>query len=184
MEALETKKLVEDRWGLDAAKDTAQASRSVHWKLAIAAYHAEELNIIIQKLAPDYVAMSEQIFLHAGGGQPARAFLESQLKIEAHLVACAQALHSVGDILSQVIYYAMGLRLILQEDDVTLSSVIGSLIKRDEAITLRKELQLFQESAAFKYLSAYVNTIKHRRLVRSRSSVHFQPQPRKYGFRV
>jgi len=84
---------------------------------------------------------------------------------EAHVEAAAQALHSMADILAQIINKAV-LRGDFKERDVSLSSAfVEKLEKKAGAHKIVAALDKLRNSAEFRYINAFVNTIKHRRLL-------------------
>lgn len=86
----------------------------------------------------------------------------------ANVVACVQSLHSLGDILAHVVYFALGLNTgesKLRERDVSLSSV-ARLLKQNPAFV--KLVTIFDgilSDPEFVYLTALVNHSKHRSIV-------------------
>jgi hypothetical protein len=146
--------------------------RSVSWKLDIAQYHtAEALSAIPKSLpeVPDKRRLATHLaLLDMSGWEEAKPFSEAQFTCEAHAIAAAQALHSVADILSHVIYLGLGLEATstpLSVGERNLSSVLRNLKKSGVAPKVTDALTHLTASDRFRYLRAYVNTTKHVSLV-------------------
>jgi hypothetical protein len=93
------------------------------------------------------------------------SFAEAVSMTEAHAIAAAQALHSVIDILVDVIYIALRLNEMkaIPERYRTLQRVARLVKPINEQLSA--DLEAVRTSDDFRYLSAYVNTTKHRRLI-------------------
>lgn len=92
-------------------------------------------------------------------------------EIGAHVTACVQSLHSMGDIFAHAIYYALGYNLKqpppLSERKIDLHSVKRELEKTAEHVNLAQELVLLASGDDFTYLGALSNHSKHRSLIRT-----------------
>lgn len=92
-------------------------------------------------------------------------------EIGAHVTACVQSLHSMGDIFAHAIYYALGYNLKqpppLSERKIDLHSVKRELEKTAEHVNLAQELALLASGDNFAYLGALSNHSKHRSLIRT-----------------
>lgn len=124
------------------------------WKQQRASYHAEQYDEIWREL------FSSSTEIQVGG----QDWNKAQFASEAHVEAAAQVLHSMADILAQIINKAV-LCDDLREDDVSLSSVIPKLRGKSKAHKIVAAIDKLQNSTEFRYISAFVNTIKHRRLL-------------------
>ncbi|MCG6134320.1 MAG: hypothetical protein MET45_06610 [Nostoc sp. LLA-1] len=91
------------------------------------------------------------------------AFRKAQLEAETYLEAALQNLHSITDILCQIINIVL-LQSTLHEANVRVKTVTQELKKR-EIIKVQTALENLENSCEFKYVAAFVNTIKHRRLL-------------------
>ena len=111
------------------------------------------------------------------------AIEEAILIAEAHAIAAAQALHSVTDILANVVYIALQLDKVafIPERDRSLSRVAEVMRPTDEEHATR--LERLKSTYEFRYLSAYVNTTKHRRLVSRGFQISVQ-EARQFGLRL
>lgn len=97
------------------------------------------------------------------------------MAVEAHVIACSQAIHSVADNLAHVAYFAFGVNLgthKLNERDVSLQRVAEVLSKHfpgsSEAVLVLRRLHC---DPAFKVVEAFVNTTKHRGYADTRINV-------------
>ena len=179
----ETRRLVERHYGTLQAEKAIRASHSVHWKLNIAAYHASEIKKMSKVVAPSQMEAVRKIFLHASGNKQAVGYVRVQFRMEAHLIACTQALHSIGDIISHVIWYGTGLgSTVPDKNKISLVGVINALETQEKAVGAMKALKCLRNSEAFTYLTAYVNTTKHRSLLDSRASASMNLSQPRHGF--
>ncbi|MBA7632124.1 hypothetical protein ES703_39666 [subsurface metagenome] len=127
------------------------------WKQQRASYHAEQYHKMWRELFSSLGKMGE---IKVGG----QVWNEAQFASEAHAEAAAQTLHSMADILAQIINKAV-LYDGFPEDKVTLYRIVGKLKKQDSAHKIVAAIDKFRNSAEFRYIDAFVNTIKHRRLL-------------------
>lgn len=155
---------------------------SFKWKLFIARYHADESKAIIGRLIShpskdEYVEAIKLIFEQASGADKGREFALALFQSEAHMIAYAQSLHSLADILSQIIYYSLNLEKNLKkpigEDIRSLKKVNKGIKDISQFNKLHLEVNNFLKSDKFRYLEAYVNTTKHRSLIPTIYSVDF-----------
>jgi len=79
-----------------------------------------------------------------------------KLVAEANLIACAQSMHSVSDILAYVILHSLKIYDI-DEGDLSLNLIQNQL----EASTLKDEIIKLLGLKEFCYLKDFVNTTKH-----------------------
>lgn len=124
------------------------------WKKERARYHEEEYQKIWAEL------FSSHATLTVGSEE----WNKAQFASEAHVEAAAQVLSSMGDVLAQIINKAV-LSDELKEDDVYMTKVRGKLGKKQGTDKISQAINKFQNSAEFKYINAFVNIIKHRRLL-------------------
>lgn len=167
------------------ADPAKQAADSVAWKLTLAGYHSDESRHAFAKITPDAVEAAKQLLVVAQGGEAARPFREAAFVSEAHLIACAHALHSTGDILAHAAYFAtLPGPTRLPEHRITMPTVMDALRPHATHQAILAGLEAMRTSTAFKYVDAYVNVSKHRRLLNLRASVEFDPAGARHGLRV
>ena len=97
------------------------------------------------------------------------------MKVEAHIIACTLAIHSLADNLAHVAYFALGINLkehSLPEHQVTLDSVIKVVTLHDaSAACVVASLARLREEPAFQVVEAFVNVAKHRGFQETRIGV-------------
>lgn len=173
---------VSQRHGEAQADLVKPALISSGWKLFIAQYHADESQAIIGKLIShsskdEYVEIVKLIFEQAAGTDKGREFALAQFQAEANMIACAQSLHSLADIFSQIIYFSLNLDKNLKnpipQEKRYLFNINKAIANIPQFIKLHLELNHLLKSEQFEYLNAYVNTTKHQSLIPSTYSVSF-----------
>lgn len=150
------------------------------WKLFISRYHAEESKAIIgelisQPVKDQYIESVKLILEQASGTDKGQKFALAQFQSEAHMIAYAQSLHSIADILSQIIYYSLNLDKNLKKPIKERTRYLGNV---NEGIKckynkLYLEVNHLLKSDKFRYLKAYVNTTKHRSLIFAKYYIDF-----------
>lgn len=149
---------------------------SAGWKLMIADYHAFEARVSIRKGVPHALdkrqAAAYLAMLDLAGSEDAEdspRFREAQFICEAHVIAAAQALHSVADILANAVYAGLDLasnpKTALPAERRNLYTVLGVLRKSAQSPPVAEPMSRFETSRTFQYLRAYVNTTKHISLI-------------------
>jgi hypothetical protein len=160
------------------------AALSVSWKLGLAQYHASQAITAIPRVvrnAPDKATAAGVLMMTSmSGHKEAEAFEAAMLIAEAHTIAAAQALHSVMDIFANVVYIALRLNAVKSIPERRRSLYTVAEILKDDK--LGAMLSSVLNSAEFRYLSAYVNTTKHRRLLSHRFTIEIK-KPQKFGLR-
>ena len=176
---------VENKYGKTQGALLSDALFSLMWKLNIVRYHIDKSKETVSSLLgkPEEVDPSDiigLIFEQAAGSEKGKEFFKMQFASEANLIACAQSLHSMADILGQAIYITFNLDnalpkpidqrrryLAVINDEMKKGALVPSLTKKvDELITANE----------FKYLKDYVNVTKHRSLVPAAYSVSFETE--------
>jgi hypothetical protein len=102
---------------------------------------------------------------YARAGYSHNAFEKAVFSCEAYVVACVQSLHPMADLLAQIIN-AVIFKSPLEEKKVVVKEISNKL-KKENAIVVKDSWDKFYHSYEFKYVSAFCNTIKHRRLIRT-----------------
>ncbi|MEJ2010358.1 MAG: hypothetical protein P8Z30_19760 [Acidobacteriota bacterium] len=174
--------LVVKRHGQPQADLLMPSLISTVWKLSIAQYHAHEAQTIIGKLSShsskdEYVEIVKLIFEQDAGSDRGREVTLAKFQAEAKIIACAQAVHSIADIFSQIIYLGLNLDKHLKKPILENNRYLMAVNQQLTNLPLFNKLQLklndFLTSKQFQYLSAYVNTTKHRSLIPSTYSISF-----------
>ena len=177
---------VHSKCGEDIAKKFSETLNSFSWKRNMVMYHAYEVKQIIENAVStsldtdqyqQTIAYARAAILATSPSEKGDHIFKAQFKTEAHIIASAQALHSLVDIASHIIYYA----LLFDELDIFKLDIykIRDKLNQIKRYTNTHELIIkLIESEEFKYLNAYVNTTKHISLVSSNISASFVPEVR------
>ena len=165
--------------------------QSFAWKNLIANYHASEFERVINEALASTSGISNKdsrlttftkaIFLAASPDNSNLNIREAQFQAEAHIIASAQATHSLCDILSIIIYWSLRLEIIPnppQLNKLNLFNIQKALNKIPQYLKTLNLIKIIISSSEFEYLSAYVNTTKHHSLVDSSLSVSFDAENR------
>ena len=170
--------------------------KSFHLKSMMAYYHADESERIIKDMLSSTndinkndsgsTATAKAIFLAASSGNKGKHILEAQFKAESHIIASAQALHSISDILAIIAYWTLKLDNLpnpIPFKKINLYRIKDKLDEFSEYYSICNLIYNTLSSPEFKYLAAYVNTTKHNSLINSVLSVSFKAD-KKYGMRI
>lgn len=173
---------VEKNQGKVEGSIAAETLVSLMWKLNIVRYHSDKSKEAISNLKEiDPSEIVGLIFEQASGSEKGRDFFKMQFSSEANLIACAQSLHSMADILGQVIYLALNLDRALPKPINQRSRYLGvineEMKKTDIAPKLTATVEKFLCSNEFRFVSDYVNVTKHRSLVPATYSVSCTEMP-------
>ena len=174
-EIAETRRLIELRHGPAQLHLARYCLRSATDRQAHARYHFQEAKKILAEHI-DARLDTQSIYDLTWPTDPESwgELTHCLMKAEANIIACAQCVHSLGDILAHVVYYGLGLNLqprVLRERDVSLSNVhqkvSGNLLFAEVA----GSLAALASDDSYKSLDAVVNHSKHRGLVGQTLSV-------------
>src|SRR6266540_1693394 len=88
--------------------------RSIPWKFALCRYHIDEVNRILSEtftrpIEEQFMEAIGKLLMAATGTDEGHEFIEARFRAEAHVIACAQSLHSTADILAQVLCISLNL---------------------------------------------------------------------------
>ena len=164
--------------------------RSIPWKFVLCRYHVAEANRLLaqeftRSMEQQYVEAAGKVLMQAAGTDEGRRFAEACLYAEAHVIAFAESLHSTADMLAQVLCISLNLdNLFKPEGKRYLRTVVERMDKNSVAPPIVAAATYFLESDEFRYLHAYVNTIKHTSLVDSFYSVGLVPGQETHGLRM
>ncbi|RII31239.1 MAG: hypothetical protein CXR30_00015 [Geobacter sp.] len=156
----------------------AETLFSLMWKLNIVRYHSDKSKEAISDLQEiDPTEIIGLIFEQATGSEKGKEFFKMQFASEANLIACAQSLHSMSDILGQVVYVSLNLDKALPKPINQRRRYLGVINDEMKKAALAPELTAkidkFLSSKQFVFVSDYVNVTKHRSLVPAAYSVSF-----------
>ncbi len=122
------------------------------WRWKRADYHAEIASEVWSDLFKESFSFVDQ---RCG---------EAIFSYEAQVESCLLALHSLGDILSQIINVLV-LNNRLLEDTVSIKRVVDIMEKESVAPDIARSARRLIDDEVFNYIEAFCNTIKHRRLI-------------------
>ncbi|MFC1788762.1 hypothetical protein ACFLZE_02460 [Thermodesulfobacteriota bacterium] len=146
----ELNKLCEEK-GISDAKIY---QNSLNWRWKRADYHAKMASKVWADLFKESFSFVDQ-----------RCY-EAIFSYEAQVESCVQALHSLGDILAQIInVFVLNSRFM--EDRVSIKIVVGVMEKENLAPEMAKSTRKLLDDHLFNYIEAFCNTIKHRRLIKT-----------------
>lgn len=127
---------------------------SLGWRWKRADYHADMASKVWSDLFKEPFSFVDQ-----------RCY-EAIFSYEAQVESCVQALHSLADILAQIINVAvLGSRL--KEDNVSIRKVVEIMEKEGIAPDVAKSTRQLLDDKLFNYIEAFCNTNKHRRLIKT-----------------
>jgi len=134
--------------------DSRIYQKALLWKKELALFHSKQSNEVWNKL------FREHKKLIVGK----KKWRDAHLASEAHVICAAQAIHSMGDILGQIINQVL-LSGALSAESVSLNNVQTELTNRGSASNVVTKVLILKNSSEFKYISAFVNITKHRRIL-------------------
>lgn len=162
------RELIKQRLPHKVSKQIEISLEAIIWKNNLCKYHIEEYRQIVQK---SYTNDTEQIvqttgkILHmAARTEEGKDYFLALFIAEAHIIAFAQALHSIADIMAHVIYFSLGMES-FRNDQISLHNVHELMKKKNTAPEIIERISNYRESEQFQYLHAFVNTTKHKSLV-------------------
>ena len=127
---------------------------SLEWRWKRADYHAEMASEVWSDLFKESFSFVDQ-----------RCY-EAIFSYEAQVESCVQALHSLADILAQIINVLV-LSNRLPEASVSVKSVVKIMEDEGIAPAIAKSIRQLIDDGVFQYIEAFCNTIKHRRLIKT-----------------
>lgn len=164
----ELEDFVTKKRGRAASEMFEQYLRSISKKLDIAAYHSNESNDLLKEFTTgsDVFKNYTQMFKLSFGLITANISEEEKqrsvdfhfcaFKAEAHVIAYAHAMHSIIDMMAQVINQALGLGYDVH--DVTIYKIRNGVA---EFNSLHKEINELLKYEEYDYLKSFVNCQKH-----------------------
>ncbi len=169
---------VEAQHGKTIAEHFHSAIQSFGWKHYIASYHKEEAERIFREALEsvpnqdgrygDARSVLHAMFASWLPDQDTVPFKLAKVQTEAHTIAAAQSIHSMGDILANACYWAM--RLDQSHPEVDLKRLTLRCIQKCAQTSadfshLNQPINVLLDSREWKYLNAFVNRTKHVSLV-------------------
>jgi hypothetical protein len=127
---------------------------SLDWRWKRADYHADTASKIWSDLFKGSLTLVDQLCY------------EAFFSYEAHVESCVQSLHSLADILAQIINVIV-LRGKFKEDDVSIKIVVEIMEREGIAPDVARSSRQLLDDNILNYIEAFSNTIKHRRLIKT-----------------
>lgn len=150
---LELNKLCEAK-GIPDAK---LYQKSLNWRWKRAEYHAETA----KRIWSDHFLKGSVLRIPIiPDEQDDKLFFSYEAQVES----CAQSLHALADILAQIINIVV-LRCRFKEDDVSIKNILKTMQKEAIAEDVVIQVNELLRDDAFRYIEAFCNTIKHRRII-------------------
>lgn len=100
--------------------------------------------------------------------------LDAETKSEFEFIAALQAIHPLSDLIAQIVNVVI-LNSSLQIHQVTLNKVKDRLPDQDEYTAISESINALITSEEFKFIDAFVNTIKHRHIIETENHGDFGP---------
>lgn len=125
---------------------------SLRWRFERAIFHAEKAQSLKERFQKELDSLADLSHI--------RNRARIMFKYEAHVEGFIQSLHSLGDILGQILNIVI-LKENFPEETVTLHKIRSS----DFPPTIKNALDDLVNSREYRYVEAFCNIIKHRRLI-------------------
>ena len=138
----------------DSISNFSTYATSLNWRYHRAKFHTEQAHNIWKDLMAQSFTFGDEKYNVA------------EFSYEAYVEACVQSLHSMGDILGQIINILI-LAGHFTEDDASIKKVARHIGIIGAAPDVLIELNKLINSNDFCYIEAFCNTIKHRRLIKT-----------------
>lgn len=188
-ELKEIEDAIRNTHGAQYADAIYEPLQSFAWKSNMAYFHACEAEQILKEAVAvtpgindhdrQSIAIGKAVIFSAAPGEAGQLLRLAQFRAEAHIIASAQALHSLCDIVCHVVYWAYQLDTVPNApapNRLNLHSTLRSLNTLPQYATTASLIQAVVDSPEFTYLAAYVNTTKHKSLIGSSMSASFGPE--------
>ena len=118
-----SRNLIKQRHGVAQLALARNALRAVTVRLDHARYHFLELKRLLREHIDDELVEQNLYDIALPGGKGWDALQEGLVKVEAHMIACAQSVHAVPDALAHLAFFAAGLNFAqkpLREENVSI----------------------------------------------------------------
>jgi hypothetical protein len=173
----ETKSLMEGRYGSSQVALAKRCLNSACNRQIHARYHfMEAKRLLSEHIDGQLPEKSIYELTLPTDGESASGLNYCLVRVEANILACAQALHSLEDILSHVVYFASGLNLSIKaipEQNIRLSTVMSALDSDPSFKEVCERLHVLSSHPQFEVVNAIVNHSKHRGIVET--ALHVDP---------
>lgn len=157
------------RFGDEQLQLARPCLESIAERRAHAAYHFQEYKKLLKENIDDRLDTTPLMRMALlVDREESERFNLTMAHASAHILACLQAMHALGDLLASTVYVATGQNLgphALPERDISFGRVIGILKRQSRYLELASLLAEFQTNADFIYLNGLVNHAKHRSII-------------------
>jgi hypothetical protein len=163
----ELRELIKKIHGAEQLSKAAGHINSVDWRIQQAGYHSYMASNAFSSVfegAEHELVSAVRMMLSTG--EEVSKFNEAKFIYEANVIACAQAMHAVADIISHVILDALAIKG-LNEEKLSIQ-VIQTRVPPGR---LKEKIVRVSGLKEFRYLQDFVNTAKHVSLVDSSYTV-------------
>lgn len=163
-----SRNLIKQRHGVAQLALARNALRAVTVRLDHARYHFLELKRLLREHIDDQLVEQNLYDIALPGGKGWDALQEGLVKVEAHMIACAQSVHAVPDALAHLAFFAAGLNFAqkpLREENVSIKTLLANstLVAAGHG-AVQVALRELADNPSFAALEAAVNYAKHRGL--------------------
>lgn len=160
--------LITRRHGAGQLALARNAFRAATVRLDHARYHFLELKRLLREHIDDKLVEQNLYDVALPGSEGWDVLQDGLIKVEAHMIACAQSVHAVPDALAHIAFYAAGLNFAqkpLSEEKIPLKTLLATsaLIAVGHG-TVQQSLRELADDPSFAALEAVVNYAKHRGL--------------------
>jgi hypothetical protein len=174
-----TRHLVEIKFGIHQRERFNSYTKPFNHRFFHGRYHFQEIERLLREAIDEKLVEKDIIeILLVDFDQ----FQPTLIKIEAHMIACAQAIHSITDIFAHAVYFALGMDLTgkpLKDKSINFKNVINS-INEDRFLVVRESMTELLAHDLYKDLENLVIQGKHRGLVEPTIAVKLENQLKPY----
>ena len=164
-----TKSHVVTKFGEGQAERLWNSLQSIHRRQNIAGYHFYEYKrLLSEKLDPVLAVKHPLELILTSNDYERNSYYTLHLQVLAHVLACMQSMHALGDTLAYTVAYSLGLNRGdrgLKDSEISIASVVEHLECNKEWSSVHKVLNSIHSDNDFKYLSDVVNHSKHRSII-------------------
>lgn len=145
-------------------------AQSVVRRLHYVAYHYQLIETAFNKFNHKHSENDTPLIISISSTNKSRqAFNSLMLECEANATACVLSIHSIGDLLANMVYHGLGLNLSknkIAPSKVNLHRVLQILNKSTEYAEISETLSDFKDSQSYVHVAALSNMSKHQSIVK------------------
>lgn len=171
----------------DKINDLKHHILSVPWKFSLCRYHIDEYRRFIgyptnAGINKELIESVKKIIEMSAGSEVGKEFRIILFFAEAHVIAFAQALHSTADIIAHILKIILDLDF--KNKQINFINTLEIMKRQQIAIEVYNKAHGLRNSKEFMYLNAFVNTIKHRRLIDMPYHINLKSGQEFHGLRI